>query len=634
MEVSMKKSIHIFIFFLLLICFSSIFAQSTEIIAYTSGDWDFVENETGITLTAWHSTAEVLEFPTELDEMPVTALGNELCKNHSELKRVIIPDNVTVIGTNVFNGCVNLTDVQLPLFLTRIETGIFRYCISLERIEIPFSVTYIGPFAFCDCVSLQEISLLSVTSIGESAFDNCQKLESVMLSRKLTSVGGYAFRDTPWLDAQTEEFVMIGKGVLVKWNGTETSAEVEIPYGVTMISGAFADAYFIESVTIPETVTQIGQYAFRDALNLKRVNIPEYVTTIGGNAFDGCRKLETVELPKSVKSLGWNVFNNCSALTSLTIPPQVTSIPGYILANCPKLTDVIIPESVRNIHQAAFQNSPNVRLYVSYGSEAERLLQEYGMPYSNLYEENSDFIYSRDEDGIRIVKYVGDTSDVEIPAEIDGLPVIAVDKAAFQNNRHVRSIIVPLTVKTIEAWAFSYMENLQVVQLASGLEQLGANAFTGSATLREVKLPQSLTAIGETPFEAETGTLICAAEGTDVAQHLAAMGYVVQPEDACTGDGEVAALWFELSAANPDASSGSFEIVKIPAGLSELTADLLKNTAENLILVIPADVTQIGEEILESHNILTIVSESGSGAEAFAREHGIKFLLHFEFKVN
>lgn len=375
----MNRKIFCLIVFFLIVCVSGIHAQDAEVVTFTAGNWDYIENNTGITLTAWRGTAKVLEIPSALNEKPVTSLGKELCKNHTEIQKVIIPDSVTSFGANVFYGCSNLTDVRLPQNLTAIPTGTFRYCIRLEAIDIPFSVTNIQNQAFSDCVKLREILLLSVTNIGDSAFENCQNLTSVILSRKVNSVGGYAFRDTAWLDAQTDEFVVIGNGVLIKWNGT--GSEVQVPYGVKMITDAFADQYFIESVTIPESVLQIGPNAFRDAISLKSVSLPPYLTTIGGNAFNGCRRLETIDLPASIKTLASSAFANCDALTGLTIPPLVTSIPGGMLQNCIALTDVIIPESVTKIDKNAFNGSPNIRINVVSGSEAEKLLQEYEIPY-------------------------------------------------------------------------------------------------------------------------------------------------------------------------------------------------------------------------------------------------------------
>lgn len=373
----MKKCLLVWfcIFLLSAVC---AFAQNEEIVTYTSGNWDYIENKTGITLTVWHGTAAALEIPELLDEKPVTQLGNNLFKN-TALESVYIPDSVTGFGSNVFYGCIHLTDVRLPQDLTALPNSTFRYCIELEQIDIPFSVTNIGPYAFADCVKLQEVILLSITSIGDSAFDNCQSLSSVMVSRKINSIGTYAFRDTPWLEAQKDEFVIIGNGILIKWNGSGT--DVQVPYEVKMISDAFDEQYFIETVTVPESVQQIGANAFRDAISLRSVNLPPYLTTIGGNAFNGCRRLESIELPAHIKTLGGSAFSNCDSLTGLTIPPEITAIPGSLLANCPSLIDVVIPESVTKIDKSAFTGSPNVRPYVSNGSEAERILKEYEIPY-------------------------------------------------------------------------------------------------------------------------------------------------------------------------------------------------------------------------------------------------------------
>ena len=200
-----------------------------------------------------------------------------------------------------------------------------------------------------------------------------------MVSRKINSIGTYAFRDTPWLEAQKDEFVIIGNGILIKWNGSGT--DVQVPYEVKMISDAFDEQYFIETVTVPESVQQIGANAFRDAVSLRSISLPPYLTTIGGNAFNGCRRLESIELPAHIKTLGGSAFANCDSLTGLTIPPEITAIPGSLLANCPSLIDVVIPESVTKIDKSAFTGSPNVRPYVSNGSEAERILKEYEIPY-------------------------------------------------------------------------------------------------------------------------------------------------------------------------------------------------------------------------------------------------------------
>lgn len=639
----MKKIVILLPVLLFFFSFVNISAQDAEIVTYTSGDWEYTENKTGITLSAYNGNDTALTIPEALDEKPVTQLGKELFKNNSSLESVIIPDSVTAIGSNAFNGCSALKEVRLPLSLTKIDSGVFRYCISLENADIPFSVTEIGGNAFADCISMKEAMLISVTKIGDSAFDNCQQLESVILSRKLTSVGGYAFRDTPWLDAQTDEFVMLGKGILVRYNGNDSA--VEVPYGTTMITDAFADNYFVESVSIPETVVQIGANAFRDAIKLQSVTIPPYLTSVGSKAFNGCRSLKTVELPEGLKTLGSSAFANCNMLEQFVIPDTVTSLPDSILASCPKLTEVVIPASVTKIEKRAFQDSPNILFHVAYGSKAEELLQGYELPYEYSIQESDGFLYSQDEDGIRIMRYNGNLLEVEIPAQINGIPVTSIEEGAFQNNGLVRRIVLPLTVKTIGDWAFSYMAGLRMIQLSDGIDHIGANAFTGSPNLQELRLPKGIVSIGNSPFDPDTQTLICAAEGTTAAEQLTSMGYTVNAEDACTPDEDLMTLWEELTALEGSSdscdcnipgktASRAYEILRLPDGLTVLNGDLLANNAENMILIIPASVTQINEDILESHTVLTIVSATGTAAEQFAIEHGIKFLMQFSYFLN
>ena len=242
----MRTKVIMLSFFLLLSIFSGVSAQETEIATYFSGIWEYIDNNTGITLSGYNGDDITLTIPEILDGYPVTQIGKELFKNNRTIESVFIPDSVQVIGQNVFNGCSSLREVRLPDGLTKIDAGTFRYCISLEKIDIPFSVTNIGANAFADCLNLPEAMLISVTNIGESAFDNCQKLESVTISRKLTAIGSYAFRDTPWFERMTDEFVMLGKGILVRYNGSDTT--VQVPYGTTMITDAFADNYSIRSV--------------------------------------------------------------------------------------------------------------------------------------------------------------------------------------------------------------------------------------------------------------------------------------------------------------------------------------------------------------------------------------------------
>ena len=640
----MKKYYSHIILLLLMITVIPVMGQDAKI----SGDWEYTANKTGWTITDYRGNASEIEIPSAFEETPVTALDASLFTNDMSLTKIIIPDSVTAIGKAAFQGCSALNEVILSNMLKAIPDSCFKYCTALEQITLPGSLTSIGKESFADCVRLQDVVIPSaVRTIGESAFENCQSLTDVFLSRKLTGIGGHAFRDTPWFDAQTDEFVIIGGGILIKYNGSQRL--IEIPYGTTMIADAFEGNITLESVDLPDSVTQIGQYAFKDALNLTSVNIPKLVTAIGSGAFQGCRSLPEIVIPESVKTIGADAFNGCERLTELIIPENVTVISARTAANCSDLVDIRIPDGVTKIDKTAFTGSPNVQIKVAPGSQAEKLLTGYEIPYSYYLMEKDGFVYNRDNESVQIIKYTGMLYDVEIPAMIDGLPVTAVGAAAFQNNPDVRRVIVPLTVKTIGDWAFSYMDSLETVELDLGIESIGADAFTGSSNLWEIRIPKGVKEFGGDPIGAGSKIKICAAEGSQAASLLQGFGIRVFPENSCGTDYEVLDRWavanLTIGSACDTVSTGStkvssvtggrstVEVIRIPDGMTKVDEDMLLNAGSDIILIVPPSVGEIDEVILSGRTV-TLVGDAGTAAEKFARAHDVKFIVRVKTWIN
>ena len=121
----------------------------------------------------------------------------------------------------------------------------------------------------------------------------------------------------------------------------------------------------IKSVTIPNSVTSIGDNALKGCSALTSITIPDSVASIGDEAFRGCSSLTSIDIPNSVTSIGVHAFRDCSSLTSIDLPNSVTSIGFRAFADCSCLTSINIPDSVTSIGHEAFKNCISLRTIYS-----------------------------------------------------------------------------------------------------------------------------------------------------------------------------------------------------------------------------------------------------------------------------
>ena len=142
--------------------------------------------------------------------------------------------------------------------------------------------------------------------------------------------------------------------------------------------------------TIPQGITAIGDGAFYFCSSLTSVSIPDSVTAIGDSAFSFCSSLTSVSIPDSVTSIGDGAFASCESLTSVTIPDSVTSIGDSAFYYCKSLTSVSIPDSVTSIGDYAFSYCSNLTLTVPRNSYALEYAKTYNIPYT--YPDANDWL--------------------------------------------------------------------------------------------------------------------------------------------------------------------------------------------------------------------------------------------------
>ena len=254
------------------------------------------------------------------------------------------------------------------------------------------------------------------------------------------------------------------------FSGCRSLTSLVIPDSVTNIGDyAFEGCGSLSSLVLPDGVTSIGKCAFRECGSLSSLVLPDGVTNIGGNAFADCKSLRSVVIPNSVTSIGGGAFGGCKSLHSVVIPDSVTSIGDYAFSGCSALSSVVIPDSVSCIGNRAFSGCTSLSSLV--------------IP-----------------DGVTSVgKYAfydcSSLSSLVIPDS-----VTSIGFYAFRGCSSLSSLVIPDSVTSIGDEAFGYCTSLTSLVISDGVSSIGGGAFWGCKSLADIVIPNSVTSIGDCAF--------------------------------------------------------------------------------------------------------------------------------------
>lgn len=337
-------------------------------------------------LVTYRGAAEEIAVPEG-----TVGIGDKCFRFHHLLRRVSLPESVTWIGKSAFYDCLDLQEVSLPEGLARIGPLAFAHS-SLREIRIPGSVRVLEDAVFFKCPGLKRAVLEEgVTAIGSSAFSCCSELTEVRLPSSLRSIGEEAFfccgsLERPSLPkgvrlgssafsgcekmGDPEGFVIF-KGIL--FENLKQGGDLVIPSRVKVIDrAALRGNYDVFTVTLPNSVMEIGRGAFSECLSLTAFR-PEGRTWAfqvrDGVLFDWTgekllsyppgKKDASYRVPDGTRRIAFRAFYRCKALKELILPEGLRTLEQEAVCET-GLSLVRLPDSLDRLGDCCLERLPAI----------------------------------------------------------------------------------------------------------------------------------------------------------------------------------------------------------------------------------------------------------------------------------
>lgn len=340
-----------------------------------SGDFSYCFlDEENVSITGYSGNAQSLTIPGEIDGHPVKMIDWQAFKNCDTLTDVYICEGIEVIGEDAFCACIRLQSIELPSSLRVIGNDAFAVCKNLEAIELPNGLESIGNQAFQGCDELKTLVIPEgVVSIGDEALKECQTLRAVSIPDSAVSVGSDLLLKCPALTeivlSDEQPALSLRDGVLFDKDG---STLILYPPNQPILSEL--------TYAVPEGTERIAHYAFAYNDNLNSMTIPDSVTEIGDHAFF-CTGLHEVTIPGSVKQIGEYLFLRSKTLQHVVFEEGAQSIGEWAFMDCYALETVTIPASVTEMADRLFEKDvmDTMTMIVESGSVAEQYAQAHGI---------------------------------------------------------------------------------------------------------------------------------------------------------------------------------------------------------------------------------------------------------------
>lgn len=349
------------------------------------------------------------------------------------VKNIVIDDSITTIPQHAFSGCYNVESITLPKSLLRIEGYAFYDCSKITEFTVPKSVIYIGYRSFP-----QNLTTLNYNAeTCKFASSGCladTKITNVIIGDNVRRIPNEMFRYAKLIenviipDSVTEigEFAFSGSSI----------KSVKLPSSLIVIEyGAFNQADIkIEGNALPDGLRIIGEYAFSDNNGIEELYIPDSVVDIATGAFAGCANLKKVRMSSNVKLIASDAFSHCTSLEEFVWDSDVKLIADYAFYNC---------KALKNFNFAGVE-----------------------LVYPNSFTNS----------GVTLVTLGHDKND-------EATDLIMIETQSFMGCENLDTVAIGGNVTTIKSEAFASCSSLETAVISDSVINIATNAFDNCDSL-------------------------------------------------------------------------------------------------------------------------------------------------------